>query len=385
MDYQLPEELISLKEMASRFAAESIAPNAREWDRVGALPDSLLKQLAELGFMGLLVPESLGGAELGYLGAAVVMEEISRHCGGTALMLAAPNVLCSGHLLQGASDEQKRKYLPPLAKGEMLGAWGLTEASSGSDAAAMNTTAVKDGDEWVLNGDKMFITNGDQAGVYIITARTDLKAPKAKSISAFIVEAGTRGLMIGNKEDKLGMRASGTVPLTFEDMRVPNANLCGQLHNGFYDVLKVLERGRIGIGALSTGLGRGALEEAVRYAKQREQFGKPLAGHQAIQFLLADMAVHVDAARLLVHKAALLQDQGESSNIEASVAKLFASEMATKACMDSIQVHGGYGYMKDVPVERYMRDAKLCEIGEGSSQVQRMIIARAVLAGAAAV
>ncbi|HUU85191.1 MAG TPA: acyl-CoA dehydrogenase family protein [Phycisphaerae bacterium] len=382
MDYRLPEELIGLRDMARKFAAEVIAPSARTWDREGKIPDEVIAQLGELGFLGLMVEEDLGGAGLGYLGASVVIEEIARHCGGTALMISAHNGLCCGHLRQGASQEQKAKYLPPLARGEMLGSWGLTESSSGSDAAALKTTAVKDGNEWVINGDKMFITNGDAAGVFIVTARTDPEARKHKGISAFIVERDTKGLIVGSKEDKLGMRASGTVPLTFEDMRVPAENLCGKLHGGFYDVLKVLERGRITIGSLSVGLGRGALEEATAYAKQREQFGKPLAEHQAIQFKLANMAVEVDAARLLVRKAAIVQDATGSSKVESAMCKLFASEMATRACLDAIQIHGGYGYMKDMPVERYLRDAKLCEIGEGSSEMQRLVIAREVLAQA---
>ncbi|MCH7812487.1 MAG: acyl-CoA dehydrogenase family protein [Planctomycetes bacterium] len=385
MDYQLPEDMITLRDMARKFAAEVIAPNARQWDRESKLPDSIVAQLGELGFLGIMVPEELDGAGLGYLGVSVIMEEIARHCGGTALLVAAHNGLCCGHLIQAANDEQKKKYLPPLARGEMLGAWCLTESSSGSDAAALATTAVKDGNEWVLNGDKMFITNGDTAGVFIITARTDPEAPKTEGISAFIVERDTKGLIVGPKEDKMGMRASGTVPLTMEDLRVPEANLCGRLNDGFTDVLKVLERGRIGIGALSVGLARGALEEATRYALERHQFGKPLADHQAIQFMLADMAVGVDTARLLVRKAALLQEATGASNVESSMAKLFASEMATQACLDSIQIHGGYGYMKDLPVERYLRDAKLCEIGEGSSQIQRIIIARHTLEAAAAV
>jgi len=383
MDYQLSEEMISLRDMARKFAAEVIAPNARQWDRESKLPDSAVAQLAEAGFLGILVPEEFDGAGLGYLGVSVIIEEIARHCGGTALVLAAHNGLCCGHLLQGASDEQKRRYLPPLARGEMLGCWGLTESSSGSDAAALKTTAVRDGNEWVINGDKMFITNGDTAGVFVVIARTDPEAPKTKGLSAFIIERDTKGLIIGAKEDKLGVRASGTVPLTFEDLRVPAENLCGQLNGAFLDVLKVLERGRISIGALSVGLGRGAMEEATRYARQREQFGKTLAEHQAIQFMLADMAVNVDAARLLVRKAALLQDRGESSMIESAMAKLFASEQATKACLDAIQIHGGYGYTKDMPVERYLRDAKLCEIGEGASQILRIIIARTTLEAAA--
>ena len=383
MDYQLPEELVALRDMARRFAAEVIAPNARQWDRESKLPDEIVAQLGELGFMGIIVPEELGGVGLGYSESSVIIEELARHCGGTALIVASHNGLCVGHLLQGANDEQKKKYVPPLARGETLGAWGLTESSSGSDAAALKTTAVKDGNEWVINGDKMFITNGDTAGIFVVTARTDPEAPKHKGISAFIVERDTKGLIIGPKEDKLGVRASGTVPLTFEDLRVPAENLCGKLHGAFYDVLKVLERGRITIGAMAVGLARGALEEAAAYAREREQFGKKLAELQTIQFMLADMAVEIDAARLLVRKAALVQDETGSSNVESAMAKLFASEIATQACLKAIQIHGGYGYTKDMPVERYLRDAKLCEIGEGSNQIQRIIIAKAILKAAA--
>ncbi len=375
MDFELPEEMVALRELARRFAAEEIGPNAREWDREGEIPDEAIKKLGELGFMGTLVPADLGGAELGYLGNAIVIEEVARQCGGTALMLAAHNGLCQGHFMVAANDAQKKEYLPALASGGMFGAWCLTEPSCGSDAAALKTRAVLDGDEWVINGSKMFITNGAKAGVYVVTAKTSDES-KTRGISAFIVERDTPGLIIGAKEDKLGMRASDTVPLTFEDVRVPKENLCGELNNGFIDALKVLERGRITIGALSVGLGRGAMEEAISYGQQREQFGKPLVEHQTLQFMLADMAMEIDAARLLVHKAALLQDAGQDTAIESSMCKLFASEIATKACMNGIQICGGYGYTKDIPIERLMRDAKLCEIGEGSSQVQRMIISR---------
>jgi len=287
-------------------------------------------------------------------------------------------VLFRSHLLVAANDTQKQKYIPPLARGEMLGSWCLTEPGSGSDAAALKSRAVLQGDQWVINGSKMFVTNGHQAGVYVVMARTSDES-KTKGISAFIVERGTPGLTVGEKEDKMGMRASDTVPLTLEDVRVPQDHLCGQLHHGFIDALKVLERGRITIGALSVGLGRGALEEALSYAKQREQFGKPLTGHQTLQFMMADMAMEVDAARLLVRKAAVLQDNGQACEVEAAICKLFASEMATRACLNAIQICGGYGYTKDLPVERLMRDAKLCEIGEGSSQVQRIIISRRIL------
>ncbi len=378
MDYELSNDMLALRDLARKFAADEIGPHARTWDREGEIPEDAIRKLGELGFLGTLVPTDLDGAELGYLGNAIVIEEIARQCGGTALMLAAHNGLCLGHLLVAANDAQRKKYIPPLARGEMLGSWCLTEPSSGSDAAALKTRAVLDGDEWVLNGSKMFITNGHTAGVFVVTARTSDES-KTRGISAFIVERGTKGLSIGAKEDKLGMRASDTVPVTLEDVRVPRENLCGELNNGFIDALKVLERGRITIGALSVGLARGAMEESLRYAKQREQFGKPLTRHQTLQFMMADMAMEIDAARLLVHKAALLQDAGQSSEVESSMCKLFASEIATKTCLNGIQICGGYGYTKDLPIERYMRDAKLCEIGEGSSQVQRMIIARNVL------
>ncbi len=379
MDFELPEDLIMLRDMARKFAADRIGPNAREWDRTGLIPEAVVQELADLGFLGVLVPQELGGAGIGYLGMSVIIEELARQCGGTALLVAAHNGLCCGHLLVAANEAQRKKYLPPLATGRMLGSWCLTEPNSGSDAAALRTTAVLDGDTWVLNGSKVFVTNGYRAGVFVVHARTDPTAPKAKGISSFIVERDTPGLEIGPKEDKMGVRASDTVPLTLEDVRVPRANLCGELHKGFYDVLKVLERGRITIGALSVGLARGALEQSVKYSTEREQFGKPLSKHQAIQFKLADMAVQIDAARLLVRKAAILQDAGKSSNLESAMAKLYASEMATRVCLDAIQIHGGYGYLKDMPVERLMRDAKLCEIGEGSSEIQRMVIARTLL------
>jgi len=379
MNYELPDDLRLLRDTTRKFAAERIRPHARAWDREGAIPASMLRELAELGLLGVLVPHELGGADIGYLGMTVVIEEVARQCGGTALVLAAHNGLCCGHILIAGNAAQQKKYLPRLARGETLGAWALTEPGSGSDAAGLRTSAVREGDTFVLNGSKNFITNGDKAGVFVVMARTDPAAPKAKGISAFIVERGTPGLEIGPKEDKLGMRASDTVPLGFHDCRVPAENLLGELNRGFVDTLKVLERGRITIGALSVGLGRGALEESLKYSTEREQFGKPINRHQSIQFMLADMAVRVDAARLLVRKAAWLQEQGKSTNIESSIGKLYASEMATQVCLDAIQIHGGYGYLKDWPVERYLRDAKLCEIGEGSSQIQRMIIARSLL------
>lgn len=379
MNFELSDEQVALRDVARKFAAEVIAPNARTWDRQSEIPQEVYKQLGELGFMGLMIPAELNGSELGYMSAAIVIEEIARHCGGTALMICAHNGLCCAHLMLAGSPEQKKKYLPKLATGEHLGAWCLTEAGCGSDASNMDTTAVLDSDEWVINGNKMFITNGGLAQIFVVIAITDPGGKKGRNISAFIVEAGTPGLECGPAEDKMGMRASNTVPLTFTDMRVPKANLCGQLGEGFIDTLKVLERGRIGIGSLAVGIGRGALEEALAYSQQRETFGEPICNHQTIQFMMADMATSSEAARLLVRKAACLRDAGKPSKLEASICKLFASEAATKAALDAIQIMGGYGYMKDMPVERYMRDAKLLEIGEGTSQIQRIIIARHLL------
>ena len=378
MNFELPDDLVALQDMAKRFAAEHIAPNARQWDREADIPREVVAKLAGLGFLGVFTPTEYGGVGLGDLGASVLMEEIARHCGATALMLDAHNALCSAHIIRAASDEQKAKYLPDLAAGKYLGAWALSEPGCGSDAAALTTTATLDGDHWVLNGAKQWITNGHYAGVYVVMAKTTPDGG-AKGISAFLVERDTPGFLIGPKEDKMGMRASDTVGLTFDACRIPKGNLCGELNGGFIDAMKVLERGRITISAIAVGLARGALEESLSYAKQRTAFGKPIFEHQAIQFMLADMAMEIDAARLLTRKAGILSDAGKPSNIEASVAKLFSSEMATRACLNGIQIHGGNGYTKEVPVERYMRDAKLCEIGEGSSQIQRMVIARHVL------
>lgn len=380
MNFDLPEDLIALRDAVRKFADERIKPFSREWDREQHLPDETIREMAELGLLGVLTPEAYGGSEMGYLANTVIMEEIARHDGAVALMLAAHNGLCISHILvSNASEEIKQKYLPKLSSGEWVGAWGLTEPGCGSDAAALQTKAIKDGDGWRISGHKQFITNGNRAQVYVVTARTDPdKGPKG--ISAFVIERGADGFEIGPKEDKMGMRASDTVTLNFENVYVGPEALCGEYNKGYIDALKVLERGRVGIGALSVGLARGALEESIEYAKGRDAFGKPISDLQAIQFMLADMATEIDAARLLVRDAATSLDRGESEKIKASIAKLFASEIATKACLNAIQIHGGYGYTKDMPVERYMRDAKLCEIGEGSSQIQRILIARELLA-----
>jgi len=381
MDFTLPEDIAALRELVRKFAAERIRPQARQWDREQTLPDELVAELGELGLMGILTPEEYGGAGLSYLANAVVLEELARQDGGVALMVAAHNGLCLSHLNMNASVEQKKKYLPKLASGQWVGAWALSEPGCGSDAAALATRAEKDGAGWRLSGHKMFITNGARAQVFVVMARTDPQAG-TKGISAFIVERGDQGFVIGAKEDKLGVRSSDTVPLDFDECYVGPERLVGQPGTGFVAALRVLERGRVGIGALAVGLARGCLEESLAYANQRQAFGKPIAAQQAIQWKLADMATEIETARLLVHDAALALDRGEEAALKASIAKLFASEMATRAGLQAIQIHGGYGYTKDMPVERYMRDAKLMEIGEGSSEVQRIVISRQLLAGA---
>ena len=378
MNFELSDDMKALQDVARNFAAEHIAPHAREWDREADIPRGVVDKLAELGLLGIFVPEQYGGSGLGDLGATVIMEEIARHCGATALLLDAHNALACAHILVGGNEAQKEKYLPDLAAGKHLGSWALSEPGCGSDAAALTSTAELQGDEWVLNGAKQWITNGHYAKVFVIMAKTSPEGGP-KGISAFIVERDMPGLIIGPKEDKMGMRGSDTVPLTLDNLRVPKENLCGELNKGFLDAMKVLERGRITISAMAVGLGRGSLEEALSYAQERQSFGKPIVDHQSIQFMLADMAMEVDAARLLVRNAAMMADRGEDCNVNASYAKLFSTEMATRAALNAIQIQGGMGYTKEMPVERYMRDAKLCEIGEGSSQIQRIIIAKHLL------
>jgi len=378
MDFDLPEDLAALRDTVRRFAADRIRPQARQWDREQLLPDEVIAELGQMGLMGILTPETYGGAGLGYLANAVIMEELARQDGGVALTVAAHNGLCLSHLNLAGSEAQKERYLPKLTSGEWVGAWALTEPECGSDAAALQTRAERDGDGWRLTGHKMFITNGARARVFVVMARTDPSAGP-KGISAFLVEREDAGFSVGPKEDKLGMRCSDTVPLDLDGVYCGPEDLVGTLNMGYVDALRVLERGRVGIAALSVGLARGALEEALAYAKERKAFGRPLAEHQAIQFMLADMAAEIEAARLMVFDAASALDRGEDARLKASVAKLYASEMATRVCLKAIQIHGGYGYTKDMPVERYLRDAKLCEIGEGSSEVQRIIIAKHLL------
>jgi alkylation response protein AidB-like acyl-CoA dehydrogenase len=379
MNFDLSEEQQLLRRTVRDFAAREIAPGAAQRDETARFPTELIPKIAGLGLFGINIPQDYGGAGMDAMSGAVIIEEMARVDAAVALMAASHNSLCAGHILGFGNAAQKKKYLPQLASGATLGAWALTEPHSGSDAGALKTRATLDGDHWIVNGEKQFITQGSTAGVYVIMASTDPARGK-DGISAFIVERDTPGLKVGRVENKLGVRASDTAALGLEGLRIPKDNLVGARDGAFKDVLLVLQGGRIGIGAMAVGIARGALEESLKYAAEREQFGKPLAEFEAIQWMLADMATEIEAARLLVQRAARLKDLGEPFLKASSEAKLYASEVAARATSKAVQIHGGYGYMKDCPVERYFRDAKLCEIGEGTSEVQRMIIARELLA-----
>ncbi|HVP69356.1 MAG TPA: acyl-CoA dehydrogenase family protein [Anaeromyxobacteraceae bacterium] len=381
MDFALDEAHLHVRQMVRDFCLAEVKPHARRWDETGEFPMATVRKLGELGLLGVTVPEDLGGAGLDALALAIIVEEVARFDGSLALTVASHNGLGSGQIRYFGTEEQRRRWLVPLARGEKLAAWGLTEPGSGSDAASMRTTAVRRGSSWVLNGAKMFITQGSVGDVFVVLARTSPEKAQ-KGITAFVLEKGMPGFSQQPLHGKLGMRSSDTAGLTFEDVVVPDENRIGEVDRGFLNTLAILDRGRITIGALAVGLGRGALEEARAYAKERTAFGKPIAEHQAISFALADMATEVDAARLLVWRAAALADRGLPFTREASMGKLFASEAAMRATTKAIQIHGGYGYTRDYPVERYFRDAKLCEIGEGTSEVQRIVIARSLLRGA---
>jgi alkylation response protein AidB-like acyl-CoA dehydrogenase len=378
MDFELTDEQQLLKASVREFAEGEIAPGAADRDEHARFPSELIPRLAEQGLLGILAPEEYGGSGYDAMSATIILEEVARVDAAVALLVGSHNSLCSGHILAFGTDEQKKTFLTPLARGEKLGAWALTEPGSGSDAGAMRTRAVLEGDEWVIRGDKQFITQGSTAGVYVIMASTD-PAQGTRGISAFIVPRETPGLHVGKLEKKLGVRASDTAALHFDDMRVPKENLLGRVNEGFKDVLAILASARIGMAALAVGIAQGALDEALKYAKRRRQFGKPILEYEAIQWMLADMATEIDACRLMAHKAATLKDLGEPFLRVASQAKLHASEVAMRAASKAIQIHGGYGYLKDSSVERFYRDAKLCEIGEGTSEVQRMVIARELL------
>jgi alkylation response protein AidB-like acyl-CoA dehydrogenase len=379
MDFELGEEQRLLRKTVRELAAAELAPHSREWDEKQAFPREVFTQLGALGLMGVVVPAEYGGAGLGALDYALVMEELARADAGVALSTAAHSSLCSGHILLAGSEEQKKRYLPRLAAGEAIGCWGLTENSAGSDAAGTKTTAVRDGDHWVLNGSKQFITNGGIADVAVVMAVTDRSQGK-KGISAFIVERGTPGFRAGKKEDKLGVRSSDTSELILSDCRVPASHLLGAPGHGFLDTLTILDRGRIGIAAFSVGIAQAALEASIEYAKGRRQFDHAIAEFEGIQFKIADMATKIEGARLMTWRAAVRRDAGQSHTLESSMAKLYASEIAVEVALDAVQIHGGYGYLKDYPVERYLRDSKLGTIGEGTSEVQRLVIARELLA-----
>jgi alkylation response protein AidB-like acyl-CoA dehydrogenase len=384
VNFSLTEEQQLLRKSVREFAESELRPHVMEWDEAQHFPKELLPKLADLGLMGIQFPEALGGAGMSAVDYCICIEELARVDPSVSLSVAAHNGLGAAHISLFGSDDQKKKFLTPLAKGEKLAAWGLTEPGSGSDAAAMRTTAVKDGDHWVLNGSKMFITHGTSADTLVIMAVTD-KAKGAKGISAFILERGTSlgktaGLLAGKKEDKLGMRASETTEVILQNCRVPAAQLIGEEGQGFIQTLQVLDAGRIGIAALGVGLAQGAYEAASRYTAERKQFGRAIGSFPAIQERLAQHASQVEASRLLTYRAAWLKDQGRRMTLESAMAKLYSSEIAVRAAEDCVQMHGGYGFVKDYPAEKYFRDVKLLTIGEGTSEVQRLVIARQLLA-----
>ncbi len=375
MEIELPDDIKALRSSIRDFCEKNVKSQSREWDRSEQFPLKVVKELGAMGVMGIRVGEEYGGAGMGSLAVAVAVEEVARYDGSLALTVASHNGLGTSHIRVFGNAEQKQKYLPKLATAELLGAWGLTEPGSGSDAAGMKTTAVRKGDTWVLNGAKMFITQGTVGDVFVILAVTDA-AKKQKGITAFILDKGMKGFSQRSIHGKLGMRSSDTAELLLENVEVPASAVLGEPNMGFVNTLAILDGGRITIGALSVGLARGALEESVRYSKDRTAFGQPIAEFQALRWMMADMGTELDASQLLVWRAASLADAGKPYSREASMAKLFASEVATRACNKAVQIHGGYGYTREFPVERYLRDAKLCEIGEGTSEIQRSIIAR---------
>jgi len=378
LDFELTDEQKGIKRAVREFAEGEIRPHVMEWDEAQRFPREIPGKLAQLGLMGVIFPAAYGGAGLGYVEYVTVIEELARIDGSVAIIVAAHTSLCAGHIFVAGTEEQKRKYLAPLARGEKLGCWSLTEPQAGSDAGGTRTTARLEGNSWVLNGSKTFTSNGTYADICVAMAVTDKTAHK-HGISAFIIEKGAPGFRPGKKENKLGLRASDTAEVIFEDCRIPKENCLGRPGEGFVDSLKVLDKGRISIAALAVGMAQGAYEASLNYAKERKQFGKPIADFQATRFKLSDMATEIDAARLLTYRAATLADRGCRVTSESSMAKLFAGEVAVRAANEAVQIHGGYGFIKDYPAEKYYRDVKLCTIGEGTSEIQRMVIARELL------
>ncbi len=377
--FGLTDEQEQLRKEVRAFAEREVAPQVMERDEKSEFPHAVVKKLGEMGLMGVIFPEELGGAGLGYVEYVLAIEELSRVDGSVGIIVAAHNSLCTNHIMIGGNEEQRKRWIPKLASGEWLGAWGLTEPGSGSDAAGARTTAVKRGNKWVLNGSKTFITNGTYANCAVVLAVTDKTKGASAGISAFVVEKGTKGFRPGKKENKLGLRASDTAELIFEDCEIPEENQIGEIGDGFKDAMRVLDGGRISIAALSLGMARGALDSAKKYALERRQFGKSISEFQGIQFKFADMATELDAAWLLTMRAAKMKDAGEKVTMESAMAKLYASEAACRICDEGVQIHGGYGFIKDYPAEKFYRDVRLCPIGEGTSEIQRMVIARELL------
>ncbi len=378
MDFSLTENQIMIAQMVRDFADKEIRPRLMEWDESQTFPIEVFKKLGELGLMGVLVPQEYGGSGLGYLEYVTAIKELGAVCGSIALSMAAHNSLCTGHILAFANEAQKKNWLPKLATAEWIGAWGLTEANTGSDAMRMQTTAVQDGDYWVINGSKNWITHGITGNVAVVLVRTgDLL--DSKGITTFVIERGTPGFKAGKKENKLGMRASETAELIFENCRVHKDNILGNIGDGFVQAMKVLDGGRISIAALSLGIATGAYRAAIKYSKEREQFGQPICNFQGIAFKRADMATKIEASELLTFQAADLKNRGEKVTLESAYAKYYASEVCVEAATEAVQIFGGYGYTKDYPVEKFYRDSKLCTIGEGTSEIQKLVISRELL------
>lgn len=378
MDFQYTDTQVEIAKMIADFAEKNIKPHLMEWDEAQKFPIDLFHKMGELGLMGVIVPQEYGGSGLSYFEYVTVISEIAKVCGSIGLSTAAHNSLCTGHILAFGNEEQKKKYLPKLASGEWIGAWGLTEANTGSDAGNMRCTAVRDGDDWIIDGTKNWITHGISGNVAVVLARTG--EPRTKNnVSAFIVERGTPGFTAGKKENKLGMRASETAELVFDNCRISDAQRMGEVGSGFKQAMKVLDGGRISIAALSLGIAKGAYEAALKYSKERYQFDQPISNFQAISFKLADMAVKIEGAELLIYQAADLKNRGLKMTKESAMAKYYASEISVEVATDAVQIFGGYGYTKDFPVEKYYRDAKLCTIGEGTSEIQKLVISRSIL------
>lgn len=378
MNFEQNETQRLIAQSIKDFAALHIKPYVMEWDEAQHFPVDLFKKIGEMGFMGVLVPQELGGSGLGYHEYITVIEEISKVDPSIGLSVAAHNSLCTNHILSFGNESQKKKWIPKLASGEHIGAWGLTEHNTGSDAGGMNTTAVKDGNQWVINGAKNFITHGKSGDVAVVIVRTGEKGD-SRGMTAFVIEKGTPGFTSGKKENKLGMRASETAELIFDNCRIPDENRLGEVGEGFIQSMKILDGGRISIGALSLGIAKGAYEASLKYAKERHQFGQPISNFQGISFKLADMATEIEASELLLHKAAYLKNQHKPMTTISAMSKMFASEACVRIANDAVQIHGGYGYTKDFPVEKFYRDAKLCTIGEGTTEIQKLVISRNIL------